>query len=58
MAETVTVTLPRRLAEHARREAERLGLGLQVYIVELLSEGLDPEERARDYAEAATALLG
>ncbi|ALL00402.1 PaREP1/PaREP8 domain containing family protein [Pyrodictium delaneyi] len=53
----VTVTLPRSLAERARREAEKLGLGLEEYIIELLMEGIDPEERAHEYVVAAGELL-
>ncbi|ALL01288.1 hypothetical protein Pyrde_1240 [Pyrodictium delaneyi] len=53
---------PYRLAPGARgegppREAEKLGLGLEEYIVELLVQGLDPEDRAEEYVEAAIALL-
>ncbi|AEM38463.1 PaREP1 family protein [Pyrolobus fumarii 1A] len=46
------------MAERARKEAEKLGLGLEEYIIELLAEGLDPKDRAQEYVEAALELLG
>lgn len=48
---------PRRIAERLRREAEKLGASPEETIVEALSEGLDPQDRARDYIEAALELL-
>ncbi len=32
-------------------------MGLEEYLVELATQGLDPQERAREYAEAAQELL-
>ncbi|WP_048191473.1 PaREP1 family protein [Pyrolobus fumarii] len=55
---SITVSIPRSLAERARKEAEKLGLGLEEYIIELLAEGLDPKDRAQEYVEAALELLG
>ncbi len=57
MAASVTVRLPRGIVERLREEARRLGLGLEEYIVELLLDGLDPPERAREYIEASRMLL-
>ena len=54
---STTITLPRVIVERIRREAERLGLSLDEYLVELLSQSLDPRDRAREYAEAAKELL-
>jgi len=54
---TLTVALPERVLERARREAERLGLSLDAYLVELLCQGLDPRDRAAEYVEAARELL-
>ena len=51
------IVLPRRIAERLRREAEKLGVSLEEIVVEALSEGLDPKDRACDYIEAAMALL-
>ncbi len=46
-----------RLADRVRREAERLGLSVDEYLVELLTQDLDPPGRAREYIEAARGLL-
>ena len=46
-----------RLAERIRGEAEKQGVGVEEYLVELLSQSLDPKDRATEYAEAALDLL-
>ena len=46
------------LARRVREEAEKLGLSDDEYLVELLSQSLDSEDRAREYVEAALDLLG
>jgi len=46
-----------RIARRVREEAERLGVSVDEYLVELLSQGLDPKDRAREYVEAAQELL-
>jgi len=46
-----------RLAERVREEARKLGLSVEEYVVDLLSQGLDPKERAVEYIEAAEELL-
>ena len=46
-----------RLARRVREEAERLGVSVDEYLVELLSQGLDPKDRAVEYVEAARELL-
>ena len=46
-----------RLARRVREEARRLGLSVDEYLVEVLSQGLDPKDRAREYAETAEDLL-
>ena len=46
-----------RLAERVRREAERLGVSVDEYLVELLCQGLDPKDRAMEHIEAALDLL-
>ncbi len=52
-----TVTLRGWLAERVRREAERLGVSVEEYLVELLSQSLDPKDRAVEYVKAAGDLL-
>ncbi len=42
-----------RLARRVREEAEKLGFSVEEYLVEVLSQSLDPKDRAREYVEAA-----
>ncbi len=46
-----------RLARRVREKAEKYGLSVDEYLVELLSQGLDPRDRALEYIEAAEDLL-
>ncbi|MEB3806438.1 MAG: PaREP1 family protein [Desulfurococcales archaeon] len=46
-----------RLAKRVREEAEKLGFSVEEYLVEVLSQGLDPKDRAREYVEAAEDLV-
>ena len=50
---TLTVHLPEDLERRLAREAERQGVGLEVYAVQLLEEHLPPADRAA----RASALL-
>ncbi len=40
-----------------QKEAEKLGMSLEEYVLELVAQGLDPKNRAREYIEAAKDLL-
>jgi uncharacterized protein (UPF0332 family) len=51
------LTIPERMAERIRREAEKQGLAPEEYILEAITRDLDPDERAREYIESASALL-
>ena len=55
MAETLVIR--GRLARRVREEAEKLGFSVDEYLVELLSRGLDPKDRAREYVESALDLI-
>ncbi len=46
-----------RLARRVREEAEKHGLTAEEYLVEVLSQSLDPKDRALEYIEAAEDLL-
>jgi hypothetical protein len=46
-----------RIARRAREEAGRLGISVDEYLVELLSQNLDPKSKAKEYIEAAEDLL-
>jgi hypothetical protein len=45
------------LARRVREEAEKHGLSVDEYLVEVLSQGLDPKDRALEYIEATEDLL-
>jgi hypothetical protein len=51
------LSIPERIAERIRREAEKQGLAPEEYILEAITRDLDPDERAREYIESASALL-
>ena len=55
MAETLVIR--GRLAKRVREEAEKLGVSVDEYLVDLLSQGLDPRDRALEYVETAEELL-
>ena len=57
MGGSIALWIPRGIAERLRREADKLGVSLEEYVLELLLQDLDPPERARDYAEAAKSLI-
>jgi len=45
------------LAKRLRDEAEKRGFSVEEYLVEVLSQGLDPRDRAQEYISAAEDLL-
>ncbi len=45
------------LTRRVKEEAEKLGVSVEEYLVELLSQGLDPKDRAVEYVDAAESLL-
>lgn len=51
------ITISSVVVKRIKREAERLGIPLEEYIVEILSQKLDPYDRAREYIESAKELL-
>ncbi|ABM80532.1 PaREP1 family protein [Hyperthermus butylicus] len=57
MTDVAAVRLPRSVVERLEREARRLGLSFEEYVLELVLRDLDPTERAREYVEAAHDLL-
>ena len=54
---SVTIILPRTIIEHAKREAKKLGISLEEYLLELVSSGLDPKDKAAEYIKVAEELL-
>ncbi len=53
----VPIVVRGRLARRVREEAEKLGVSVDEYLIELLSQGLDPKDKAIEYIEAAEELL-
>ena len=54
---STTITLPRTIVEHAKREAKRLGISLEEYLLELISSDMDPKDKAVEYIKVAEELL-
>ena len=54
---SITLRLSRGVAERLRREAQKAGLGLEEYVLELAIRDLDPWERVQEYIEASKSLL-
>ena len=54
---TEAILLPRTVVRRLRNAAERQGISLEEYLLEVLSQDLDPRDRAREYIEAAEELL-
>jgi len=57
MRGSVTLRVPRVVAERIREKSRGLGMSPVEYIVELTLGDLDPPERAREYVDAAKSLL-
>ena len=57
MTSAVEVKLPRSIVRRLYSEAEKKGMSLEEYLLELVLQNLDPSERAREYIMAADELL-
>jgi predicted DNA-binding protein len=53
----VAIRLPNLVARRLREEARKLGLSVEEYLLEILSQGLDPRDKAREYIEVASELV-
>jgi len=53
----MVIEVPKVIFERVKKEAEKLGISLEEYIVELLSQDLNPRDRAKEYVEASKELL-
>ncbi len=54
---TEAIHLPRSIVKRLSLEAQKRGLSLEEYVLELVLQPLDPSERAREYLEAAKTFL-
>ncbi|MEB3778864.1 MAG: PaREP1 family protein [Desulfurococcales archaeon] len=57
MSKYAVVRFPRIVVERLEREARRLGVSLEEYILDLVLRDLDPPERAMEYIESSRDLL-
>jgi hypothetical protein len=57
LSSTIEIKLPRSIFKRIVSEAEKRGISLEEYIVELVLKDLDPLERAREYLAVAQELL-
>jgi len=55
--ELETLVVPHVIAERIRREAKKAGMTLEEYLIELISQNLDPKDKVREYLEASRELL-
>ncbi len=55
---STAITIPKRIAQRIREEARKLGISPDEYLVELITQNLDPKDRAVEYIETAIELLG
>jgi len=55
--EALTIRVPRSIAQRLETIAKKMGLGIEEYVLELITRDLDPEDRINGYIEAAQALL-
>ncbi len=53
----MSIIIPESIARRVREEAEKHGMTPEEYILEVLTRDLDPEEKVRDYIEAARILI-
>jgi len=54
---SISVKLPRSIVERIERDAKRAGLSLEEYIIELIFQCLDLDERILEYVDVAKDLL-
>ncbi len=52
-----SISVPKTVAKRIREEAEKLGMTSEEYLLELVTRGLDPRDRAREYIGVAEELL-
>ena len=57
MSNSLVLRFPRAIVDRLEREARKLGVSLEEYVLELMLRDLDPPERAKEYLEASKELL-
>ena len=56
-ASDVAVVLPKSVVDKLKKEAEKAGLRLEEYVLDLVLRDFDPRERAEEYVKVAENLL-
>ncbi len=51
------IALPRTIVDRVKREATRLGITLEEYLPDLVTQNLDPHSRAKEYIETSKELV-
>lgn len=51
------ISVPKTIIERIKKEAERQGISVEEYVIELLSRDLDPEDKAKEYVKVSLELL-
>ena len=54
---SVSISVPKTIAKRIREEAKKLGMTRDEYLLELVTQSLDPGDRAVEYIEVAKELL-
>jgi predicted HTH domain antitoxin len=57
MANSAILRLPYSIVEKLSREAKKLDMSVEEYVIELISSSLDSLKRAHEYIEASRGLL-
>ncbi len=52
-----TIVIPKSIAKRLREEAEKAGLSIDEYLLELITQNLDPKSRAKEYVKTAEELI-
>jgi len=53
----VAIVIPKRIAERVEKEARRLGLSIEEYLLDILTRDLDPKGKAKEYIDTAYDLI-
>ena len=54
---SAVISIPSIIIERIKKEAEKQGISVEEYIIELLSRDLNPEDKAKEYIKASLELL-
>ncbi len=49
--------IPKTIVEHVKMRARALGVSIEEYLLELISQNLNPEDKAKEYSKVAIELI-